>query len=80
MQAKKTKREQAFSQGSCGKMKGEKTKREKPEAFSQGSCGKMQGGKNTKKRAIRAIRAIRTIRIRRRDLNGSCLRVRERKR
>ena len=78
MQGKKQKREKAFSQGSCGKMQGKKQIREK--AFSQGSRDKTQGGK-IKKRTIRAIRTIRTIRtIRRPDLNGSCIRVRERKR
>ena len=68
-------RQKAFSQGSCGKMQGKKQKREK--AFSQGSRDKTQGEKQ-KKRTIRAIRAIRAIR--RPDPNGSCIRVRERKR
>jgi len=38
----KTKREKAFSQGSCGKMQGKKQEKEK--AFFQGSRDKTQGG------------------------------------
>ena len=41
---------QAFSQGSCGKIQGKKTKRET--AFSQGSRDEAEGG-TTKKRTIR---------------------------
>ena len=56
---------EAFSQGSCGKIQGKKTKRET--AFSQGSRDEAEGG-TTKKRTIRAIRATRTIRTIRRPI------------
>ena len=58
---------EAFSQGSCGKIQGKKTKRET--AFSQGSRDEAEGG-TTKKRTIRAIRATRTIRTIRRPYQG----------